>query len=213
MASERPTDSGDQDWRLVVELPPAESHGLLQGLVEHLRGETDLVDEIEKAAPHEVVITHDGRLLFAYALTRAALDGARRLIESKLSLDGIVPAALRVSHWDEELDRWRQLDPPPDPREQQRQDDADREADVVQTRTLVATSAKPIRSEFEQTMSAWADKLGLECKIVEHPHLLSTQVAFTVTGSRHKLDEFAQGLRAEGWATIRTESAVMLSPL
>jgi len=56
-------------------------------------------------------------------------------------------------------------------------------------------------------------RLGLECKLVEHPHLLTTQVAFTVTGHKRKIDEFAQGLKAEELATMRTERAVMLSPL
>jgi hypothetical protein len=45
------------------------------------------------------------------------------------------------------------------------------------------------------------------------PHLLTTQVAFTVTGPKRKVDEFAQGLRAEELATMPTERAVMLSPL
>ena len=70
-----------------------------------------------------------------------------------------------------------------------------------------------IRVEFEETMRDWADRLGLQCAIVEHPHLLTTQVAFTVTGPKRKIDEFSRGLRAEEWQTIRTERTVMLSPL
>jgi hypothetical protein len=62
-------------------------------------------------------------------------------------------------------------------------------------------------------MLDWADKLGLQCQIVEHPHLLTTQVAFTVTGPKRKIDEFSEGLNAEEVATMRTERAVMLSPL
>ncbi len=90
---------------------------------------------------------------------------------------------------------------------------ADRDADAIETRTVVATSGRLVRAEFEQTMGAWADELGLECKIIEHPHLLTTQVAFTVTGPRRKVDEFSKGLIAEGWAFVRTEDTVMLSPL
>ncbi|HEX3517518.1 MAG TPA: hypothetical protein VHT29_00630 [Solirubrobacteraceae bacterium] len=213
MARAAPEGSGDQNWRLEAELPPGGDRSLLHELVEHLRGQRDLVEEIESAAPHEVVITHDGKRIFAYALTRAALDGARRLIEARLSLDGIAPVSVRVSHWEDEHDRWQQLEPPPVGDEKQREDEVDRRDDEVQTRTLVATSGRMIRSEFEQTMSTWARELGLQCKLVEHPHLLSTQVAFTVTGHRRKLDEFAAGLRAEGWATFRTETAVMMSPL
>jgi hypothetical protein len=78
---------------------------------------------------------------------------------------------------------------------------------------MVISSGKMIRAEVEQTMRGWAAKLGLQVEVVEHPHLLTTQVAFTVTGSRRKLDEFAEGLRAEELATMRTEAAVMASPL
>ena len=69
------------------------------------------------------------------------------------------------------------------------------------------------RAEFERTMVTWAQELGLEYEVIEHPHMLTTQVAFTVTGPRRKIDEFAQGLRAEEIATMRTERAVMISPL
>ena len=62
-------------------------------------------------------------------------------------------------------------------------------------------------------MLNWADKLNLECTIVEHPHLMTTQVAFTVTGPKRKVEEFAEGLRAEELATMRTEREVMISPL
>jgi hypothetical protein len=70
-----------------------------------------------------------------------------------------------------------------------------------------------VRAEVEQTMREWAAKLDLRCELIEHPHLLTTQVAFTVTGPKRKIDEFAQSLRAEELATMRTERAVMLSPL
>jgi hypothetical protein len=62
-------------------------------------------------------------------------------------------------------------------------------------------------------MRDYAERLGLECDIAEqHPHLLRTQVAFTVHGPKRKVDEFALGLRAQGWATVRAESNV-LNPL
>jgi hypothetical protein len=62
-------------------------------------------------------------------------------------------------------------------------------------------------------MVNWAQELGLDYEVIEHPHMLTTQVAFTVTGSKRKIDEFAQGLRAEELATMRTERGVMMSPL
>ena len=93
------------------------------------------------------------------------------------------------------------------------EDAADHDAEAIETRTMVASAGKLIRAQLEQSMRDWADRLGVECKIVEHPHLLTTQVGFTVTGPRRRIDEFAQGLAAEERATIRTETAVMLSPL
>ena len=78
---------------------------------------------------------------------------------------------------------------------------------------MVASSGRMVRAEVEQTMREWADKLGLQCETIEHPHLLTTQLAFTVTGPKRKVDEFAQGLRAEELATMRTERMVMMSPL
>jgi hypothetical protein len=62
-------------------------------------------------------------------------------------------------------------------------------------------------------MVEWADKLDLKCEVIEHPHLLTTQVAFSVTGPKRRVNEFAEGLRAEELATMRTERAVMMSPL
>jgi hypothetical protein len=162
--------------------------------------------------PHDVVITHDRQRLFAYAANEATIAAVRTAIEGVLSRDGIT-ASLRVSRWDEEREEWRQTDPPPSAEETQLADAARRDADAIETRTLVATSGKMIRAEFEQSMRTFADGLGLECEIIEHPHLLSTQVAFTVTGPKHKIDEFSRGLVAEGWATIRGETTVLLSPL
>ena len=78
---------------------------------------------------------------------------------------------------------------------------------------MVASAGELVRATFDQSMLEWAQKLGLRCELVEHPHLLATQVAFTVTGPKHKIDEFAQGLKAEEVATMRAERGVMLSPL
>lgn len=118
-----------------------------------------------------------------------------------------------MSRWDDGLDEWRQTDPPLSG-EAKRVDEANRRgAEAVETRTMVASSGKEIRAEFEQVMVNRARKLGLECEVIEHPHMLTTQVAFTVRGPKRKIDEFAQGLRAEELATMRTERAVMISPL
>jgi len=209
------TDAGErtteQDWRLEAELEVADARGALHDLVGRLRG-PNLVKEIEATVPHDVVITHDGKLLFAYAADEATLTAARTAIEGVLRRDGI-KASVRVSHWDDELDEWHQTDPPATAQEKRAEDAAKRDADAIETRTMVASSGKLIRAEFEQSMREWADKLGLECKIIEHPHLLTTQVAFTVTGPKRKIDEFSRGLKAEEWSTMRAETVVMMSPL
>ena len=164
------------------------------------------------ALPDDVVITHDGKLLFAYAATEQAIAGARSAVEAVLRRDAI-GAVIRVSHWDDELDAWHQTDPPPTAEQKRAEDAAAQDADAVETRTIVATAGRWVHDEFEQTMLDWAKRLGLECTVVEHPHLLSTQVAFTLVGPKRKIDEFSRALNAEGRATIRTETGVMLSPL
>jgi len=175
-------------------------------------GGSEVVHEVQAAIPHDVVLTHDGKLLFAYAVDQETITAARRALESVLSHDEI-KASIYISHWDEELDAWRQIDPPSTGSERVQEEAAVRDAETIETRTLVASSGKMIRAEFEQSMLAWAGKLGVQCTIFEHPHLLTTQVGFTVTGPKRKLDEFAEGLKAEEAATIRTERAVMMSPL
>jgi hypothetical protein len=172
----------------------------------------NVVKEIEATVPRDVVVTHDGKLLFAYAADEGTLAAARSAIEEVLRRDGI-EASVRLSHWDDDREQWRQTDPPLSAEEQQADEAAERDAEAIETRTLVASSGKMIRAEFEQTMREWADRLSLQCAIVEHPHLLTTQVAFTVTGPKGKIDEFSRGLRAEELQTIRAERTVMASPL
>jgi hypothetical protein len=201
----------EQDWRLQIELDAADTGAALHKLLARLRGR-DVVGDIEAKVAHDAVITHDGNRLFAYAADEATLSETRRAIEEVLQ-DQAIRASVRVSHWDDEIDAWRQTDPPPAGEQKRAEDAAERSAETIETRTLVASAGNLIRSEFEQTMRELAGRLGLKCNVVEHPHLLTTQVAFTVTGPRRKIDEFVQGLRAEGWSTIRTEAAVMLSPL
>ena len=201
----------DQDWRLRAELGAAYSRGALDHLLGRVRG-PDVVKEVDSAVPHDVVITHDGELLFAYSANEAALRAARNVIESVLRRDNLNPAII-VSHWDDDLDEWHQTDPPLSGEDKRVDDATRRDAETVETRTMVASSGKEIRAEFEQSMVNWAQELGLDYEVIEHPHMLTTQVAFTVTGPKRKIDEFAQGLRAEELATMRTERGVMMSPL
>lgn len=211
METDARESSTEQDWRLEAELDVSDARGALHGLIGRLRG-PDVVKDVEATVAHDVVITHDGKLLFAYAADEATLTAARSAIADVLQRGGIA-AKIRTSRWDDELDRWQQTDPPASAEEQRAQDAADRDADTIETRTLVVSSGNLIREEFEQSMLDWVTRLGLECKIIEHPHLLTTQVGFTVTGPKRKIDEFWRGLTAEGWATVRAETGVMLSPL
>jgi hypothetical protein len=201
----------DQDWRLRVELDSADRRTALDRLLGRVRG-PDVVSELGSTVPHDVALTHDGNMLFAYAGSKDSLTTARQTVEAVLRGDGISPRVV-VSHWDDKFDEWRQVDPPLHGNAKRAEEAAERDAEEVESRTMVASTGKLIRSEVEQTMRTWADKLNLRCEIIEHPHLLTTQVAFTVTGPRRKIDEFSQGLRAEELATLRTERAVMLSPL
>jgi hypothetical protein len=203
--------SEDRDWRLKARLDGVEEPGVLDHLLGRLRG-PDVFEQVGEAVAGEVVITHDGKMLFAYAASEATLMAARTAIEGVLRRDQVM-ASISISHWDEETDAWRQTDPRPAGEEERIEEGVERDAEAVETRIMVASAGRLIRTEFEQTMLDWAGRLGIQCKIIEHPHLLTTQVGFTVTGPRRKIDEFAEGLRAEGAATMRAERAVMLSPL
>lgn len=211
MPSDSPNGPIKQDWRLQADLDVRDPKHALERLLGRL-GRSGVVKDIEASVPDEVVVTHDGAHLFAYAADETALRAARSAIEDVLARDG-VEASVRISHWDEESEQWRQTDPPPSAAEQQAWASAQRDAQAVQTRTLVASAGRAVRDELKQSLLSWAAEHGVQCEIVEHPHLLTTQIAFTVTGPKGKLDEFAKALEAEEWATVRTETGVMLSPL
>jgi acylphosphatase len=209
--------SSEKNWRLQAELEAdldgSDRARTLDRLLGSLRSPSEL-KRIEASVPHDVVITHDGKLLFAYAADEAAIQATRHAIEGVRDGDDLVVRSIRVSHWDGKLDDWRQIDPlPTTAQEKQVAEAAERNAETVETRTLVASAGNLVRVEFERSLREWAGELGVQCTVIDHPHLLSGQVAFTVTGPKRKVDEFADGLKAEERATIRTETAVMLSPL
>ncbi len=199
-------EDDDRDWRLTGELSGSPSRGLLHALVERVR-DPEVIGELRAAVGEQVVITHDGGRLFAYAAGRSSIEAARAAIDSVLAKDG-VSATLSLSHFSPELDEW--VDPD-DHTEARREREAI--ARTPESRALVALVGREIREEFEQSMRSWADRLGLRLEIVEHPHLLDSQVAFTVSGPARKVDEFQSGLEAEERRTIRTEQAVIASPL
>ncbi len=194
-------DPDERDWRLSGDL--GGSAGYLHGLVNRRR-EAHVVGDAQDAVGPDVVVTHDGSRLFAYAASRTAIEDARSKLQAALASDG-VETNLSLTTWSDEHDEWIDPDAPPPPKPAA--------AQAVGTRTYVVTLGRWVREEFEQSISSWADQLGVSCEIIEHPHLLSSQVAFTVTGPADKLDEFAAALNAEERATIRTETVVMASPL
>jgi hypothetical protein len=203
--------SDDQGWRLKAELDAADAPSALGHLLGRLRG-PDVARDAEVAVPPDVVVTHDGRLLFAYAGTEASLKTARAAIEDVLQRDGR-SASMVISSWDEQRDEWHQIDPPLTDAEERALEARERDAETEETRTMVASAGKMIRVTFDQSLLAWAQKLGLKCEIIEHPHLLTTQVAFTVTGPRGKIDEFDRALKAEETQTLRAERQVMISAI
>jgi hypothetical protein len=207
------TDYGgdEKDWRLQATLA-APAVGTSPGTVlERFNGRHGL-DELRAGVPHDVVVTHDGDRLFAYAASESLLASARQAIEQTLSQAG-ESVSVRVSHWDDDLDDWLQTDPPADAQQQSHQDAVRRDADAIETRTVVASAGRIIRAEFEQSLGEWAKRLGVECEVIEHRHLLKTQVAFTVTGPKRKVTEFVQGVTAEELTSIRIERTALLSPL
>lgn len=208
--------ASEKNWKLRAELEAVDSRNVLEDMVGFLRrpAASKEVKALEADVPKDVVITHDGERLYAYAADEATILATRRAIESAAAREGLTAGAVRISHWDAELDDWRQIDPPPvTPEQRQAATAAEHDATLEETRTLVASVGRLARGEFEQSLLEWASELGVQCRVFEHPHLLQTQVGFTVTGSKRKIDEFAQGLQAEERAIFRTERAVMLSPL
>lgn len=199
----------DDDWRLEAKLHTSHARSLLDRLVGR-GGSADAAHALAKQVSADVVVTHDGDRLFAYAASRDAVHAAKRVLEHTLRSEGVA-AEVVLASWDDAVDEWRQVDPPPATRRTEQA--IERSQAAPDSRTLVVNVGKLIRGEVEQTMRDWAERLGLKCELVEHPHLLDTQVAFTVSGPRRKLDEFAAGLRAEELATIRTELTLQMSAL
>jgi hypothetical protein len=207
------TDYGgdEKDWRLQAKLEASAPGASSAGIVERF-SDRRAMRALRAGVPDDVVGTHDGDQLFAYAASEALITSARQAIEQTLSHDGVA-ATVRISQWDGDLDDWLQTDPAPSADQQLARAAAVRDADSIETRTVVASAGKLIRAEFEQSLSEWATRLGVQCEVIEHPHLLSTQVGFTVTGPKRKVEEFVQGVRAEELASIRTERDVIVSQI
>ena len=205
----------DQDWRLRAELAnPATLH-------ERLRRARHFEDELEPLISHAVVLSYDNDTLFAYANTQEEIMRARAAVEHELASDGL-SATLLISHWDPELGDlgdWHQVDPPLDAdglghevRERDQHTLEEARGERVETRTVAITSGKMVRNWFETTVADEAREAGVELSIVEHPHLLTTQIAFTLTGPTAKVDGVIEDLRDRAGNATRLETAY-LTPL
>jgi hypothetical protein len=77
---------------------------------------------------------------------------------------------------------------------------------------VAITSGRMVRKWFETTVADEARALGVGLSIVEHPHLLTTQIAFTLTGPSDKVDAVIADLRDRAGAATRLETGY-LTPL
>jgi hypothetical protein len=199
-----------QDWRLEAESDAGGS--LLDRALQAVHGRADELGSAEVDVPHGVAVTHDGGKVFAYADSQAAISATRDALASQLTREGNGLSNVRISRWDPSLNDWVQVDPPLAGAAAAQQDAAVRDAATPETQTVICTAGKGIDEQVEETMREAAEALGLKVEIVEHPHLLTTQVAFELTGPRGSIAEFRRELRAEGLATIRAE-ANLFNPL
>jgi hypothetical protein len=199
----------DQDWRLRADLAdPAGVHA-------RLRDARHFEQELEPLIGDDVVLSYDEDTLFAYANTRETIDQTRRAIEHQLASDGLA-AKLRIDHWDDglgDVGDWHEIDPPPDGTRRaqeaaERHEHAEHEADEarIETRTVAITSGRMVRTWFETTVADEARELGVELSIVERPHLLTTQIAFTLRGPTGSVDTVVEDLAQRAGAVTRLET-------
>jgi hypothetical protein len=205
--------SDDRDWRLRLDLDEPADLDRLRDRVRDPRLERDA----RAALSDHVVLTHDGNTFFAYAVSERALNDAREAIEAVLHSDQR-KGRIVVSHWEESLHAWLQVDPPL----AAAQEDQLRRASTAgarrrsgarngkpETRAVMCVVGKLIRKSFERQMLAFAQSIDLQCAIVEHPHLLSSQVAFEVTGPHDTVDQFDRYLKNEARATVRLDPGLI----
>jgi hypothetical protein len=197
----------DQDWRLRAELAdPAGVHA-------RLRDGRELESHLEPLVGRDVVLSYDQSTLFAYANTRESIERTRVAIEHQLSAEHS-SATLQISHWDDEHAVWHQVEPALDQgsleREAQRARQSLQAGEArLETRTVAITSGRMVRNWFETTVAEEAREAGVELSIVEHPHLLTTQLAFTLTGPTGKVDAVIASLEERAGQTTRLETAYL----
>ena len=201
--------SEEQDWRLRVDLADA------AGFHSRLRDAHHFERELEPLVAHDVVLSYDDDTLCAYANTEAALAEVRRAVEHQLTSEG-ASGKITVSHWDDDLGDvgdWHRVDPPESSSELAVEEEELREhaveeerAERVVTRTFVVTAGRLVHEYFEKTAVDDAREAGVELSFTEHPHLLTTQIAFTLTGPSAQVDLVIANMKARAGAMTRFES-------
>ena len=196
----------DQDWRLEANLAQSSGHhGVLERLLGSIHNEfSGPAADAQAAVGGDVAITHDGHRLFGYATEQQALAAARQAIESACGRHGL-QASFALSHWDAELDRWRRIDPPETEAEAQAAHAEEVDAERVETQTIVFNAGATLRASLEQAVGEWAERMGLKYELVEHPHLLTTQLAVKVTGPHRGIEEFRAALKTDASRSIRAD--------
>jgi len=198
---------GDQqDWRLRVDLADA------AGFHARLRDAHHFERELEPLVSDEVALSYDDETLFAYANSEAAIAEARRAIEHQLASEERT-ATLAVSHWDDDLGDWHQVDPPEgeaqlehEQVERAEHEQLEAREERVVTQTVAITSGRWVRRWFETTVADEAREVGVELEVVEHPHLLTTQLAFTLTGPAGAVEQVIADMKARAMQVTRLET-------
>ena len=194
----------DQDWRLRVDIDdPSALH-------ERLRGARHFERELEPLIADDVVLSHDDDTVFAYANTSASIEEVRRVVQRQLAEDGLTAEA-RVAHWDDGSATWLAPgDAPPNQATSPREGAASPEPpvdDPIVTRTYAETSGKLVRHYFENVVAGEAESRGVKLSIVEHPHLLTTQLAFNLTGPSSAVKAVIDAIQTDAGTVTRFESA------
>ncbi|HEX5713516.1 MAG TPA: hypothetical protein VFX85_09410 [Solirubrobacterales bacterium] len=97
----------NDDWRLRIEL---EDEGHLAGLVKHLDAQ-ELEDELSDSFGDLVILSREGRVIFAYTETRAQAEAVRARVAA-LDEEHSWAASTELCHWHPVAESWEEPDVP-----------------------------------------------------------------------------------------------------
>ncbi|HST54989.1 MAG TPA: hypothetical protein VLJ42_03715 [Solirubrobacteraceae bacterium] len=224
-------DSNDENWRLRADIHGLDGrehrdrHEHLDRLIKRLREDSS---GLAGGLRDQVLMTHDGNTLFGYAFTLTELRSILSAIEAQLASDGRA-ATITLAHWDAAESKWQQLDASGLPiqggeaecegegereragvdGESQSGSDGDVSASTAAERTFVVVVGRLERNAFEWDIVNYITAHDLSYRMVEHRHLLSTQVAFHVSGPAEKLDELDRYIKREARRTFRVDPGLV----